>query len=97
MRTVNKSNINLKNLNILKVIDLAYWSDNTAKFSLVGTPIYSERSTEKYFSISDNTEEVSFSLKNVNTVEASTQMFNKGEPRTNSGEPINNYNYGGRS
>jgi hypothetical protein len=97
MRTVNKSNINLKNLNILKVIDLAYWSDNTAKFSLYGTPIYCKRSTEKNFSISDNTEEVSFSLKNVNTVEASTQMFNTGEPRTNSGEPINNYNYGGRS
>ena len=80
MRTVNKSNINLKNLNILKVIDLAYWSDNTEKFSHYGTLIDCKRSTEKNFSISDNTEEVSFSLKNASRVEASTQMNNNSEP-----------------
>ena len=95
MKTVIKSNIDLKNLNILKLIDLVYSSDNTVELSLSQTTELLKRSIDMKHSKSDNTVGVPFSLYSVNTVEAPTQMFNQGEPRTNSGEPINNYNYGG--
>ena len=69
-----------ENLSSPSCVQFTSWSDNTEKFSHYGTLIDCKRLTEKNFSISDNTEEVSFSLKNVNTVEASTQMNNNSEP-----------------
>lgn len=72
--------LNSENVSSPSCVQFTSWSDNTGKFSHYGTLIDCKRSIEKKFSISDNTEEVSLSLKNASRVEASTQMNNNSEP-----------------
>lgn len=54
-------------------------SDNTFKLSLSKTTEQLKRSIDMNHSKSDNTARVQFSIKSVNTDEASTQMYNKSE------------------